>query len=108
MLKFTPISVLTILAFQCIFNPNEESRFLKNFRALRMVDGGYFDTVVSHKYGEYYMGADHLTASIFYFWMMYYRWYTPALIFAGFDLAMYGPMGLCGPVSGILAGMVLI
>ena len=69
-------------------------------------DGPY--ALVSHKWGSYYMGADHIAGALFYFLMMYYKQYTVALALTGVELAYYGPMGLSGPAAGILGGLALL
>jgi len=63
---------------------------------------------VSHEWGKYYMGADHIAGALMYFMLMYYGYYTPCLAIAAFDLAFYGPMGLSAPAAGILGGLVLL
>mmetsp|Transcript_39630 Transcript_39630/g.28626 ORF Transcript_39630/g.28626 Transcript_39630/m.28626 type:complete len:132 (-) Transcript_39630:45-440(-) len=57
---------------------------------------------------EYYMGADFMVQSAFYFLCAYHRYW---LLFAGltvFDLMYYGPVGLGGPSAAIVGAFSLI
>ena len=67
-----------------------------------------FDVFTCNNWGQYYMGADQLSASLLYFMLMYYGMYKPALLFAGLDMLYYGQMGLGGPIAGILGGLILL
>ena len=105
MLKFTSMAFLGIGAFMTAFSPCPDYRLMHNVRLLGAVVPDFH---CNAKDGSYYMGADQLCQSIIYFTMLYHRLWTPALVFAAFDLCYYGPMTLGGPSSAFVAAMTLL
>ena len=103
MFKFTPLAVLSILCFQSAFGPNPETRALPNFRLL----GGILPKWDASGPG-YYMGADMLACSVFYFAMLYHRMWTPALLLMGFDFLYYGPRSIGAFAPAVVAASTLL
>ena len=108
MLKFSTLAIFGCAASMSAFAPNRDYYGIPNLRLIsRYVPGtGSWDNISAD--GKYFMGADQLAQSIFYFTMLYHRMWTATLLFAAFDLACYGPMTLGGPGSAIIGALTLL
>jgi hypothetical protein len=104
MTKFFALSFFTSYAFYSIFSPQTGL----NYRPLAGLEKviGKFDSLPAD--GSYYMGADQLAQSLIYFTLLYHRlWYVAAPLML-FDLLYYGPYTAGGPLSAIVATLVLV
>ena len=105
MLKFTPLAMLSTLAFMTAFTPNAENQGMANMRLLNFSWIPKFDCDQPNRY---YMGADRLAQSVIYLALLYNKIWTPALIFMALDVGYYGPMCAGAPLSALVAAMTLL
>ena len=101
MTKFFFFSFFSCYMFMSIFNPSTGLNY-------RLLQGKVpkFDSFASD--GTYYMGSDQLCQSLFYFTLLYYRYYliTAGLVLS--DVLYYGPATIGGPAAGAFAALALV
>ena len=106
MLKFTPLAMLSIMAFMTAFNPNKDNQAIENIRLLGGLPG-VPKLDCDGPYGSYYMGADRLAMSVVYLAMLYHRLWNPALALMALDIGYYGPMHTGAPLAATVAALTL-
>ena len=101
MTKYFFLSYMSIWIFYSAINPDTglNKRLLNKW--LPRFDS--FDTK-----GRYYMGADHLALSLFYFTLLYHAKWQLALPLMAFDLLYYGPVAFGGVVAAPVIGALCL
>jgi hypothetical protein len=99
MTKFFGLSFLSIYLFWSAINPDSGLNFARPLKPYLPKFDCWADD------GSYYMGADQLAQSIFYFTLLYHRLWLVALPMMGIDLLYYGPATLGGVVSPIVGAL---
>ena len=104
MMKFAPMPFIATLAFYQAFPPNKENAMFANRRFKFGLDKLNIDNHGSN----YYMGADSVSAGIFYFTLFYHKAWLLGGAIAAWDTIYYGPMSLGGPLSAATGALVLL
>ena len=107
--KFTALSLFGTVAFMTAFNPTSDYSLIPNFRVLGNSLPVKWDCNGYHsKFGPYYMGADSLAGSIWYFALFYNKMWTVSLALMAFDMCYYGPQFMGGPLAAMFGAMTLL